>query len=513
MEDTPKPEELQLGDSFARILTETTQSLVCVLDREGRILLFNEACERATGYARDEVLGRLAQDVVIPSEEREAFSDFLAFVWRTGTSSPQVGHWRTKDGGRRLIAWSNRPMEDASGLITTGIDITDRESNRDGALEGDPEAKLVEVSRVANEHKALRRVATLVASEASPERIFTSVSAEVARVLQVNATAVVRYVGDGTAEMVGRHNRDSTDVLPLGTRLPLDDDSALAQVARSATPARIDDWGGSTAAERFRYGYRSTAAAPIVVGGVLWGAVAIASEQSLPLDAESRLGEFAELVSLAVASAQARTDLVASRARLVKAGDDQRRRLERNLHDGAQARLVSVALQLRVARASLQRRPEAVPDLLEEAARELDAGLAELREIARGLHPALLVDHGLRRALEVLAERLPLPVALTVIDERLPELLEATVYYIAAEALTNAAKHAAADGIALTVARDGAVLRCTIADDGCGGADPAGGTGLLGLRDRAEAVGGTLSFTSPPGQGTTVVASLPLDVQ
>src|SRR5918994_1357926 len=168
MEDTPQPEELQLGDSFAQILTETTQSLVCVLDRGGR-----------------------------------------------------------------LIAWSNRLMGD-TGLVTTGIDLTDRESNRDSALEGDPEAKLIEVSRVANEHKALRRVATLVASETSPERIFDSVSAEVARVLQVNATAVVRYVGDGTAEMVGRHNRDSANVLPLGTKLPMDDDSALAQVARTS---------------------------------------------------------------------------------------------------------------------------------------------------------------------------------------------------------------------------------------------------------------------------------------
>ncbi|MDA0178721.1 PAS domain S-box protein [Solirubrobacter phytolaccae] len=511
MDDTPQPEELELGDSFARILTETTQSLVCVLDREGRILLFNEACERATGFTRAEVLGQLAQDFVIPSEEREAFGEFLDFVWKTGTSSPQVGHWQTKDGGRRLIAWSNQPM-DGTGLITTGIDLTDRESNRDGALEGDPEAKLIEVSRVANEHKALRRVATLVASEASPDRIFTSVSAEVARVLQVNASVVLRYVGDGTAEIVGRYNRDSADVFPLGEVLPADDDSALAQVVRTLTPARIDDWGGETAETRFRTGYRSTAAAPILVSGALWGAVGIASEQPLPTESETRLGEFAELVSLAVASAQARTDLIASRARLVKAGDDQRRRLERNLHDGAQARLVAVALQLRVARASLQRRPEAVPDLLEEAARELDAGLAELREIARGLHPALLVDHGLSRALEVLAERLPVPVTLAVIDERLPELLEATVYYIAAEALTNTARHAGADGASVTVARDGGVLRCTIADDGRGGADPEGGTGLLGLRDRAEAVGGTLSFASPPGKGTTIVASLPLDV-
>ncbi|MBE2316531.1 PAS domain S-box protein [Solirubrobacter sp. CPCC 204708] len=509
MDESSPPSELQLGDSFARILTETTQSLVCVMDREGRILLFNEACERATGYSRNEVLGRLAQDFVIPSEEREAFSDFLAFVWRTGTSSPQVGHWRTKDGGRRLIAWSNQVM-DGTGLITTGIDLTDRESNRDSALEGDPEAKLIEVSRVANEHKALRRVATLVASEATPERIFVSVSAEVARVLQVNATAVVRYVGDGTAEMVGRHNRDSADVLPLGTKLPLDDGSALAQVARTSAPARIDDWGGSSAAERFRYGYRSTAAAPIVVSGVLWGAVAIASEQVLPPDTENRLGDFAELVSLAVASAQARSDLIASRARLVKAGDDQRRKLERNLHDGAQSRLVSVALQLRTARAVLERRPEMVPGLLEEAAKELDAGLAELREIARGLHPALLVDHGLARALEALVERLELPVTLDVPDERLPETIEATAYYIASEALTNVAKHAHASTASVTIVQDGGVVRCSISDDGRGGADPAGGTGLLGLRDRAEALGGTLSFVSPPGRGTTIVAALPL---
>jgi len=163
-----------------------------------------------------------------------------------------------------------------------------------------------------------------------------------------------------------------------------------------------------------------------------------------------------------------------------------------------------------VARASLQRRPEAVPDLLAEAARELDAGLADLRELARGLHPAVLVEHGLAFALKALAERVAVPVTLEVPDERLPEVLEATAYYIASEALTNVAKHAEATRATVTIARDGAVLRCSIADDGRGGADPAGGSGLLGLRDRAEAVGGTLSFVSPPGRGTTVVAALPL---
>src|SRR4051794_28136418 len=416
--------EFVIGDSFAQILTETTQSLVCVLDRDARILLFNEACERATGFSRAEVLGRDARDVVIPPEEREAFGEFLTYVWRTGTPSPQVGHWLTKSGERRLIAWSNRPMPAEGALITTGIDQTDRAplgGSDERALEGDPEAKLVEISRLANEQKALRRVATLVASEVNPERIFTAVSEECARVLQVNASVVLRYENDGTTTIVGRHNRDSADVFRLGETLPADDHSALGQVLRTGAPARTDDWaaGDVDLETRFRSGYRSTAAAPIMVTGTLWGAVGIASEDPLPPDSENRLGAFAELVSLAVASAQARADLIASRARLVKAGDEQRRRLERNLHDGAQSRLVSVALTLRVARTQLSRDPEAVRGLLEEAARELEAGLAELREIARGLHPAILGDLGLKRALEALTERLGIPVDVDVPSARL----------------------------------------------------------------------------------------------
>ena len=174
MDDASKHGEFVLGESFAAVLTETTQSLVCVYDRDARILLFNDACERATGFRREEVLGRDAREFVIPHEERDAFGDFLAHVWRTGAPSPQVGHWRTKDGGRRLIAWSNRPMAGKDGapatLVTTGIDLTDRDPRRDDddALQGDPEAKLVEVWRLASEQRALRRVATLVATEVEP---------------------------------------------------------------------------------------------------------------------------------------------------------------------------------------------------------------------------------------------------------------------------------------------------------------------------------------------------------
>jgi PAS domain S-box-containing protein len=520
MDEAKQSVEFAVGESFARILTEATQSLVCVLDRDGRILLFNEACERATGFRREDLLGRDARDFVIPAEEREAFSEFLEYVWKTGTPSPQVGHWQTRDGGRRLIAWSNKPMMGAGGtlvsLVTTGIDLTDRAPRREDderALEGDPEAKLAEISRLATEQRALRRVATLVASEVSPERVFIAVSEECARVLGVNASVVVRYEGDETATVVGRHNRDSIDVFRVGERLPVEAHSAVARVLRTGAPARIDDWGGLTgelADAIFRIGYRSTAAVPIVVAGALWGAVAIASEDPLPPDSEERLGAFCELASLAVASAQARADLIASRTRLVKAGDEQRRRLERNLHDGAQQRFVSVVLKLRLARARLASDPNATAELLDDASRDLDTALQELREIARGLHPAILGEQGLRQALEALAERLALPVDIDAPGERLPEDIEATAYYIVSEALTNVAKHAAASHAQVSVHRDGAVVRCEVADDGRGGADTSSGTGILGLRDRAEAAGGTLSLVSPPGKGTVVTAVLPL---
>jgi PAS domain S-box-containing protein len=509
-----------LGDAFARVLTETTQSLVCVLDGDGRILLFNDACERATGFSREEVLGREVWDFVIPAEEAEAFREVLAYIWKTGHSSPQVGHWQTKDGGRRLIAWSNKPVAGADGtpayLVTSGLDLTDRASGREGdgrALEGDPEAKLAEIGRLAQEQRSLRRVATLVASEASAERVFSAVSEECARVLEVNASAIFRYELDNTATIVGRHNRDGIEAFPLGDSLPTDETTTVGRVLLTGAPARVDDWGampGAFAETMLQIGYRSTVAAPIIVAGVPWGAVAIGSENTLPLESEARLGAFCELVSLAVASAQARADLRASRARIVKAGDEQRRRLERNLHDGAQQRLVSAVLMLRVAQARLASNPAAVGELLESATRELDGGLEELRELARGLHPGTLTDHGLLRALEVLADRLPLTVDLDVPEERLPEHLEATVYYIASEALTNVVKHAEATSTAVRVRPDGEMLRLEIADDGQGGADPEAGTGILGLRDRAEAAGGTLLLVSPPGRGTTVAVSLPL---
>ena len=210
----------QLNEEFARVLAETTQSLVCVLDEAGRVLLFNDACERATGFSREEVIGHELAEVLVPPEEREAFREVLTFIWKTEHSSPQVGHWQTKDGGRRLIAWSNKPVpatESSPGyLVTAGIDLTDRaRAPEEPPLATGPEAKLAEVGQLAQEQRALRRVATLVASEASPESVFMAVSAECARVLGVTTSAVWRYEGDDTATVVGRFNRDGIARLPL----------------------------------------------------------------------------------------------------------------------------------------------------------------------------------------------------------------------------------------------------------------------------------------------------------
>jgi PAS domain S-box-containing protein len=514
----PEMPEFVAGEEFARILTETTMSLVCVLDRSGHVLFFNDACVRATGFARDEVLGRDARDLVIPPEEADAFGAVLEYIWSTGLSSPQVGHWVAKDGSRRLIAWSNRPMPGSGGqpeyLVTSGIDLTERAKNHvDDALEGDPEAKLAEVGQLAQEQRALRRVATLVASEATPERVFGAVSEECARILEVNASAVFRYEGDDTATIVGRCDRDNIGAFLLGERIPVDETMTVGRVLYSGAPARIDDYTnlpGEIPKLMLRIGYRSTVSAPIVVAGILWGAVAVASADILPPESEGRLGAFCELVSLAVASAQARDDLRSSRARIVRAGDEQRRKLERNLHDGAQQRLVSLALTLRLARRQLESDHARAEASLAAAAQELDLALEELRELARGLHPAALTEQGLAPAIAAAAERLPLPVNITAPEERLPEGIEATVFYIVSEALTNIVKHAQATEANVRITIEGDTLRFEVTDDGRGGADPAAGTGILGLRDRAEAAGGTLFVVSPPGRGTVVTAQLPL---
>jgi signal transduction histidine kinase len=217
------------------------------------------------------------------------------------------------------------------------------------------------------------------------------------------------------------------------------------------------------------------------------------------------------LVAQARPTAAARDERAASRARLVEVGDAERQRLERNLHDGAQQRLVALALQLRLTEARLGRDPDAARDDLAAAREQLDQALSELRELARGIHPAVLTDRGLKAAVDALVNRAQVPMEVADIpDDRLPESVETAAYYLIAEAVTNVAKYAHATHVAVSAKADDGHLVVLVTDDGVGGADPSGGTGLRGLSDRVEALHGHLRVESPRGGGTQISAEIPI---
>jgi signal transduction histidine kinase len=343
--------------------------------------------------------------------------------------------------------------------------------------------------RLADEQAALRRVATAVAAESDPARLFALVSEEVGRLLEAQTAHMLRFDSDGSGgTIVGGWAVRPEHVLPVGTRTTAD--GAARRVWSTGAPARVED---------------TVVAAPVFLAGSLWGAVLVSSTRSFAEGAEQRIAYFAELAAQALANAQAREELAASRARIVQAGDAERRRLERNLHDGAQQRLVSLALRLRLA---ARRHPDDAD--LEHAGEELAHALQELRELARGIHPAVLTERGLEPALRALADRAPVPVELEVeLDARLPDPVEAAAYYVVAEALTNVAKYARASLVRVRVTRAADEALLEVADDGAGGADPAGGSGLRGLADRVEALGGRLEIESPPGAGTRLRAAIP----
>jgi len=369
-------------------------------------------------------------------------------------------------------------------------------------------------ARIAAEQAALRRVALLVAQDVSPDEVFASVAEEAANVLGSESTAIFRFDID-TALTIGRWGVYADDVLPVGTVVPLDGDGAVMRVRNTGETARVEGYEavhGSAADAVRETGLRSTVAAPLLVDGRVWGSLVVGTfePEPFPDDTEERLLAFAELASVAIAGAHAREQLLASRARLVQAADDERRKVERNLHDGAQQRLVTLSIALRLARTLLEQDPERAAELLDGAIADAAQANEELREIARGLHPALLTQRGLHAALRSLARRSPVPVELNAPDERLPEHVEVATYYVVAESLTNVAKHAGASRVDVSVICDGTRIVATIVDDGSGRANESGGTGLAGLRDRVEALRGRLDVVSFRGTGTTIRAELPL---
>jgi GAF domain-containing protein len=373
-----------------------------------------------------------------------------------------------------------------------------------------------EVGRLAEEQAALRRVATLVAREAAPAEVFSTVTEEVARLLGADIAAMIRLEPDNKAIVVAAWN-EGEDYIPVGTVIPLEGETVATMVLRTGRPARresLADVSGPIASLIRRLGVTSTVGTPIVVEGRLWGGMSVSSKQPepLPADTESRIADFAELVATAIANADARTELAASRARVVAAADETRRRVERDLHDGVQQRLVTLGLVLRSAQAELPHDLEKVRAELSYIGQGLTDVLNELREISRGIHPAILSEGGLAPALKTLTRRSPIPVALDIrVEGRLPERVEVAAYYCVSEMLTNTAKHAQASAVYVDVARGDGVLHISVRDDGVGGADPSRGSGLVGLRDRVEALGGTIVFKSAKGAGTAAEVVLPLD--
>jgi signal transduction histidine kinase len=361
------------------------------------------------------------------------------------------------------------------------------------------------------EQEALRRVALLVAADTPSGELFDRVCEEVGLLLGVQSSDIVRYEEEGWARIVGAWVGAGNVSFPVGERIPVEGGTVTARIYRTESPQRVDDYVGREGPFVQRllgYGIRSVVGAPVHVGGRLWGGIMVTSSEpnAFPPDTEQRICDFAELVTAALANADGRAQLAASRARIVAAADEARRRIERDLHDGAQQRLVSLALSLRLLHPHLPEGSEAAREL--EAARaELDLALEELRELARGIHPSVLSDRGLEAALSGLVSRSPVPVELDVADAAaLPESLQTTAYFVVAEGLTNAIKHARCSRAEVRIVRDGDEATIEVRDDGIGGTNADGGSGLRGLGDRVSALGGELEVESEPGRGTTLRA-------
>ena len=361
---------------------------------------------------------------------------------------------------------------------------------------------------LTEEQAALRRVATLVAQGAPSDALFSAVCDEVEGLAGAEVSSVLRFETDGTVTVMGTHAVGHT----VGARLELDPDFVVAQVQRTGRAARFDtdDPAAAGMPEVIQaQGARSALASPIVVEGELWGAIATGSrERRLPAGMERRLADFTELVATAISNMQARAELAASRARIVAAADDERRRVVRDLHDGAQQRLVQTVISLKLAQQALANGAENGPLLVQEALGNAEQAMAGVRELAHGILPSVLTQGGLRAGIDALGSRTPVPVEIDVSVDRLPAPVEASAYFVVAEALTNVAKHSSAGHAEVVAQIDDGTLRVEVRDDGVGGASPDG-TGLVGLADRLAVLDGRLEVDSPPGRGTRLTAWIP----
>jgi PAS domain S-box-containing protein len=490
-------------DELDRIF-QLSSDLIVVADFEGHATRVNPAVEQILGYTAEEFLARPYLEFVHP-DDREKTAAQAARIGQGKKVTSFENRYIRKDGSYRVLEWTSTPVLEERSMYAVARDVTERQQAES------------ELRRLAGDQAALRRVATLVARGVSPTEVFSAVAEEGERLLDAEATTIGRLETDETVVVVASSGTAS-DELPVGSHVKLESELALTKVVRTGRSARVDDY--SRASEFVnrrtqRLGIRCAVAVPIMVGGSLWGSIAAGTNrEQFPADAEQRMADFTELLATAIANADSRDELAASRRRIVAASDEARRRIERNLHDGTQQQLVSLALAVRAAEANVPPERRDLRAGLSRVATGLVAAVEDLQELSRGIHPAILSAGGLGPALRTLARRSAIPVELDVTtDARLPEPIEVAVYFVASEALANATKHAHASRIEVSLApRDGGLL-LSIRDDGVGGADSGRGSGLVGLQDRVEALGGTIRIDSPPGGGTSLVVTLPLDVE
>jgi PAS domain S-box-containing protein len=481
---------------------DLSSDLMAIRGADGGLRRVNPAFEQTLGYSRQQLLGRRFRDIVDPRGESPA--DLLNELSSRGEPVQFENRCPRSDGSILWLDWTM--VSDRGVIYGAARDITERRRQEH------------ELRVLADQQASLRRVATLVARGVAPSEVFSAVAMELARCLGMHHSCVLRYEHDGTGVLLAAGEDPGWMKVPIGTRVSFEGDNIPAIVYRTGRTVRMEGHQmeqarGVGSAYLRKLGVRSTVGAPIIVGGRLWGVAGIASTQAdrLAPDIEGRMHDFTELAATAIANAQTHAELTASRARIVAAADEARRRIERDLHDGAQQRLVSLGLELRAAEACV---PAELLPLREQISRlvtSVTAVSAEVQEISRGIHPAILSNGGLGPALKALARRSTVPVDLDLrVDQRLADSIEVAAYYIVAEALTNAAKHARASGVDMCVAIADGHLHLTIRDDGIGGVDTGRGSGLAGLTDRIEALGGTMRISSQPGQGTALHVAIPL---
>ncbi|HEX3283904.1 MAG TPA: GAF domain-containing protein [Mycobacterium sp.] len=502
------------GERFS----ELSSDLLAIVGPD-RFIRVNRACKRILGYSESEMTAQPWINLVAP-EDRDLVRSTLGAL--DGSTHPARFECRMiyKDGSLRWIEWN---VVWHGGLAyAIGRDITERRHEQDQLYKTRTmlEASRDGLSVLAKQQEALRRMATIVANGlVTPSEVYSAVAEEMVRCLDCDGAAVVRYEPDASAVLIAASAKPGSAYPPVGERMPFDEDNLLTWILQTGRAARHDDIGraGGPVLVRIReFGIRSGVGAPIVVNGRVWGAAIVSSKQQEPLppDTEERVSDFADLVATAIANAASRAELIASRARIVAAADDARRRIERNLHDGAQQQLIALALDARMAEASVPAELDGLKQQLAHLASGLKEANEDLQEISRGLHPSILTKGGLLEALKALARRSAIPVTFdVVVDRRLPESAEVAAYYVVAEGLANAVKHSRASEVTVSLTTKDMNLRIRVQDNGIGGAHVGKGSGLIGLFDRVEALGGQFTIDCPPEGGTALQAAIPLGLE